>query len=145
MTWKVVGVADSTTDINIEVADVVEVKRSPVEVFAFGQHIEFHLTSVENNPRMPMSYDLGYNYPNPFNPSTMIPYQVPKKTHVSIVIFDVLGRFVATLVNEEKTQGRYFVEWKGENSSGNQAATGVYFYRMKAGHFEASRKMLLLR
>jgi hypothetical protein len=145
MTWKVVGVGDSTTDINVDVADVVEIKRSPVEVFAFGQHIEFHLTSIENNPQIPMSYDLGYNYPNPFNPSTMIPYQVPEKARVSITVFDVLGRSVVTLVDEEKTQGRYLVEWRGENRSGNQVSTGVYFYRMKAGHFEASRKMLLLR
>lgn len=85
-------------------------------------------------------FSLDQNYPNPFNPKTMIRYQLPVRGFVTLKIFDVLGREVATLVNEWKDAGRYSVEWNGENSS-----SGVYIYRLQAGSFYETKKMILLR
>ncbi len=86
------------------------------------------------------TFSLDQNYPNPFNPRTMVSYQLPTDCFVTLKIFDVLGREVATLVNERKGAGRYSVEWKGENQP-----SGVYLYRIQAGSFNETRKMILLR
>jgi hypothetical protein len=86
------------------------------------------------------------NYPNPFNPSTTISFDVPKSAHVNIVIYDVLGRVVTTLVDEVKPANRYHVVWNASNVS-----TGVYFYRMTAkstdgsGDFTSVKKLLLMK
>ena len=85
-------------------------------------------------------YRLGTNYPNPFNPSTRIKFDVPSSKFVTLKVFDVLGREVATLVNEVKQPGSYMVTFSAEG-----LASGVYFYRMQAGNFAATRKLMLLR
>ncbi|MBU0558511.1 MAG: T9SS type A sorting domain-containing protein [Bacteroidetes bacterium] len=90
--------------------------------------------------RIVSTFSLDQNYPNPFNPRTMISYQLPVDGFVTLKIFDILGREVATLVNERKEAGRYSVEWKGENQP-----SGVYLYRLQAGSFSEIRKMILLR
>jgi hypothetical protein len=105
-------------------------------------------TAVEpvDEPGLPTTFALNQNYPNPFNPSTKISYDVPKSAHVSIVIYDVLGRVVTTLVNDVRVANRYTVEWNASNVS-----TGVYFYRMTAknvdgsGDFSAVKKLLLVK
>jgi len=100
------------------------------------------LTFVEGERRdeVPTDFSLDQNYPNPFNPSTTICYQLPTQSHVALKIFDVLGREVATLVNEVKQAGTYAVQW---DASG--LASGVYFYRLEAGNFTSVKKLLLLR
>jgi hypothetical protein len=98
------------------------------------------LTSVEKEITSPASYVLEQNYPNPFNPSTTISYQLPMQSHVLLKIFDVLGREVATLVNEVKQLGMYSVQW---DASG--VASGVYLYRLSTTNFVQTRKLLLLR
>jgi outer membrane protein assembly factor BamB len=85
-------------------------------------------------------YKLNQNYPNPFNPSTTINYSVAKKGNVSIIIFDALGREIATLVNEEKSVGSYKVNFNAE-----LLTSGIYFYQMKANDFFQTKKMILLR
>lgn len=91
---------------------------------------------------VPVHYALEQNYPNPFNASTVIAYHVPRGTRhtVSLHVFDVLGREVATLVNDRLAPGRYTVRWEATDQ-----ASGVYICRMRAGSFVASRKLLLLR
>jgi hypothetical protein len=95
---------------------------------------------------IPQVFDLHQNYPNPFNPSTTISFDVPKNAHVNVVIYDVLGRVVTTLVNEVKAANRYRVVWDASNVS-----TGVYFYRMTAqaadgsGDFNSVKKLLLMK
>jgi len=86
------------------------------------------------------SFTLHQNYPNPFNPTTNISYSIPSNSNVMIKIFDALGREVATLVNEEKTAGKYTVEFNGTNLS-----SGVYFYRLKAENFVDTKKLMLLK
>ncbi|MCH7774457.1 MAG: T9SS type A sorting domain-containing protein, partial [Bacteroidetes bacterium] len=107
----------------------------------------FQFVGVEDGPlaQVPSGYSLGQNYPNPFNPSTTIAYDVPAASNVSINIYDMLGRNVITLVNEQKNAGSYTVEWNGKNSSGIQVTSGIYFYRLEAGQSAITKKMLLLR
>jgi hypothetical protein len=88
----------------------------------------------------PGAYSLLQNYPNPFNPSTIISWQLPVRSRVLLKVFDILGREVTTLVNEEKTAGKYNVKFDASNLS-----SGIYFYQLKAGDFIQTRKMLLLR
>jgi hypothetical protein len=91
---------------------------------------------------------LGQNHPNPFNPVTTIEYWVPggsAKSAVSVVIYDVRGARVRTLVNGERASGRYAVQWDGRNDAGAPVSSGVYFYRMLTGSFRDSRKMVLLK
>ncbi|MFN2373286.1 MAG: T9SS type A sorting domain-containing protein, partial [Cyclonatronaceae bacterium] len=80
------------------------------------------------------------NYPNPFNPSTNIKYALPEAASVSLVIYDLLGRRVAVLVNEEKTAGWNEMSW---NTRG--LASGTYFYRLQAGNYTSVKKMMLLK
>jgi len=90
---------------------------------------------------MPKTFSLLQNYPNPFNPSTMINYSIPKASLVTIKVYDVLGREVKTLVNEEKSAGNYSVQF----SANSGYASGVYFYRIQAGNFVQTKKLLLLK
>jgi glucose/arabinose dehydrogenase len=88
----------------------------------------------------PTASTLEQNYPNPFNPSTTINYHLPTNSHVTLKVFDILGREVATLVNEHKQPGRYEVAWEPQGLS-----SGVYFYRLSSGASIATKKMLLAR
>jgi len=90
--------------------------------------------------QMPANFRLNQNYPNPFNPTTTIKYDLPKDSRVTLKVFDILGREVAMLVNEEQRAGFKFIVWNGAGY-----ASGVYFYRLRAGDFTATRKLLLLR
>ncbi len=97
-------------------------------------------TRVENKSELISKYALYQNYPNPFNPSTTIKYSIPKLSFVTLKIFDVLGNEIAILVNEEKTTGNYKVEFDASNLS-----SGVYFYRLQAGDFIDTKKIVLLK
>lgn len=99
------------------------------------------ITGVSNNNNyVPYNFSLNQNYPNPFNPSTVISYQLSTPSKVSLKVYDILGDEVATLVNEEKPAGRYSV-----NFNANRLASGVYFYRMQAGSFAETKKLILLK
>ncbi|MDZ7332258.1 MAG: S8 family serine peptidase [candidate division KSB1 bacterium] len=89
---------------------------------------------------IPKEYSLAQNYPNPFNSSTTIEYALPEKSWVTIIIYDLLGREVMSLVNEHKEAGSYQI-----NFHANDLASGIYFYRMRAGQFIDVKKMLLIR
>ena len=90
--------------------------------------------------QIPAEYNLSQNYPNPFNPETIINYQLTMNNYVTIKVYDILGREVATLVNEEKPAGKYSL-----NFDASKLSSGIYFYRIKAGSFTQTRKMILLR
>jgi hypothetical protein len=94
---------------------------------------------------LPRAYGLSQNYPNPFNPVTTIQYSLPQRSHVVIDVFDILGRQVRRLVNETRSAGAYEVRWDGTDQGGVPVSTGVYLYRIQAGDFVQSRKMLLLK
>jgi subtilisin family serine protease len=98
------------------------------------------VSSVEPAEGVAMQYELLQNYPNPFNPTTSIRFSIPERNRVSLKIYDLLGRQVTELMNEEVVAGKYQVEW---NAAG--MATGTYFYRLQAGNFAESKKLLLLK
>lgn len=101
--------------------------------------------SNEGTDGIPWVFDLQQNYPNPFNPSTEIQFTIPKFEQVSLVVFDLLGRKVKTLINEERHAGQHRVTWTGTNNEGVAVATGVYFYELRAGDLRKTQKMLLIR
>jgi hypothetical protein len=93
----------------------------------------------------PTAYRLEQNYPNPFNPTTTIRYEVPETGPVTIDVFDVLGRQVATLVDQVKEAGYYNVQWNARDYQDRPVASGMYIYRLQAGQFRSLLKMLLLK
>lgn len=103
------------------------------------------VTDVPNEQVMPSAYELSQNYPNPFNPTTNISYSLPQNSFVTIKIYDMLGREVKTLINGEMTSGAHSIEWKGDNQFGDLVASGTYIYRITAGDFVATKKMVLLK
>ena len=98
------------------------------------------LLPVEDERLVVNSFNLFNNYPNPFNPSTVIRYELPENSNVTITVFDVIGNEVATLVNELKPAGSYEVNFNGRNLS-----SGVYYYRLKAGSFIETKKFVLIK
>lgn len=88
----------------------------------------------------PMDFSLDQNYPNPFNPSTMISYAIPTRSHVTLTVFNILGQKVAELVNAEKEPGVYNVTF-----GANALASGVYLYRMQAGSFVQTKKLVVVK
>lgn len=99
------------------------------------------VTNVDNNDELISgNYFLSQNYPNPFNPTTTISYSIPKTQFVTLKIYDVLGKEVASLVNEEKLSGNYEIKFNGSS-----LPSGVYFYRLSAGNFTQTKKLLLLK
>jgi hypothetical protein len=91
------------------------------------------------------NYYVSQNYPNPFNPTTTINYNLIDKRHVTLKIFDVLGREVQTLINRIQNAGHKSVKWNGLDKNGNAATSGVYIYTISAGNFIESRKMVLMK
>ncbi|MDE3260165.1 MAG: T9SS type A sorting domain-containing protein [Gemmatimonadota bacterium] len=83
--------------------------------------------------------------PNPFNPSTVIGYQLPEAGDVRLAIYSVLGQEVRVLVNERKEAGSFTVTWYGTDAVGRRVASGVYLYRIQAGGFSAVKRMVLLK
>ena len=92
-----------------------------------------------------LGYSLSANYPNPFNPSTKIAFDLPESQNVKLVVFSVDGRRVATLRNELMLAGRHTVTWTGRDDQGELAAAGAYFYRLQAGDFNETKKMMLIK
>ncbi len=94
---------------------------------------------------LPYHFELSQNYPNPFNPVTTIVYSLPRRSHVTVEVFNVLGQRVRSLVDREESAGAYTISWNGDDASGESVATGVYLYRFQAGDHIETKKMLLLK
>jgi photosystem II stability/assembly factor-like uncharacterized protein len=105
-----------------------------------GIYLSEELTSVPDKFEQPTSIFLYQNYPNPFNPTTVITYQLTVSSYITLKIYDILGREVATLVNEEKKAGSYAV-----NFNANRLASGIYFYQLTTDNFVVTKKMVLIR
>lgn len=98
-----------------------------------------------NNGLIPKRFSLYQNFPNPFNPSTTIRFDLPDRSRVILEIYNLLGERVATLVDSFVGAGRHSVVWNGRNENGQTVGSGVYLVRLRAGHFAGTRKMLLLK
>lgn len=128
------GVVDLLTDVAVnQVATIEE-----------GNGI---LTGVQTaGPQFPIPniYDLAQNYPNPFNPQTSISFEIPEPTKVRLTIYNLLGQEVITLVDEKRNPGQFVEIWHGQDRFGKSVPSGIYIYRLEAGEFVMSRKMILL-
>jgi hypothetical protein len=132
---KFVGSVDYTPWINGDAPDI-HFEERPGQVAPFERRPDEY----------PVKYDLSYNYPNPFNPTTTFRYKVPTPgSDVRITVYNVAGQVVTTLVREFKTPGVYRVMWDGRSESGNPAATGVYFVNMISGDFTDTKKIVLIK
>ena len=131
-------------------ANVVKITIMLTNTSSFSAHVgsicyldDFSLNyavGVEKAPSPVFNYALLQNYPNPFNPTTSIKYSIKENTHVTLSVYDVLGREIKNLVNENKNPGEYEVKFDGSGMT-----SGIYFYRLKAGDFIKSKKMLILK
>jgi len=94
---------------------------------------------------IPDVFALHQNYPNPFNPITRINYDLPEDAMVNIMVFDMMGRRVKTLINSKQTAGYWNVRWNGTNTHGESVSAGMYIYTIRAGEFNKTKKMVLLK
>ena len=100
---------------------------------------------IDEDTPTALSFELAQNYPNPFNPSTSLRYTIPQILNVRLEVFNVLGQLVKVLVNEPQNAGVKTVVWDGTNAFGRKVSSGVYLYKLTAGNFVQTRKMILLK
>ena len=93
----------------------------------------------------PSEFILHHNYPNPFNQTTKIEFSLARSGFVSLIVYDLQGRKVKTLVAEDLSWGHKSVVWDAKDNTGNEVASGVYFCRLRAGHFSEAKKLVLLK
>jgi uncharacterized protein (DUF362 family) len=122
--------------VRIKGIDLRDVDNEKTEIAGEGEY---------ETPFMPTATALMQNFPNPFNPSTTLTFDMAQAGYVIIRIYSVSGRLVRTLVDERRDAGRHSVEWNGMDSNGSSAPSGIYFYRMRASGYEATKKMILVR
>jgi hypothetical protein len=113
--------------------------------FAPEQEFAITATDAPRETELPEAFQLSQNYPNPFNPGTIIRYQVPETERVTIVIYNMRGQKVITLLDEAHVPGHYAASWDGRGAGGEPVASGPYIYVMRAGSFSAARTMILFR
>ena len=136
---------DTAIDLQIEIADLGGNTATWLmePAFALGTP-EVPVAVVEETP-VPARFQIYPNYPNPFNTSTTIRFDVPRPAEVRLVVYDLLGRVVATLIDGPMTPGTQRLTWTGRTNAGERAASGLYFYRLEADDFSEARTMLLVR
>jgi photosystem II stability/assembly factor-like uncharacterized protein len=140
ITWKLM-LCPVTTDLH----KVTIISPSLAYATGPGSGIKYeNLTSIEEHSINPKTFQLEQNFPNPFNPSTKIKYNISQPGFVQLKVYDVIGNELAILVNEEKPAGSYEVEFNSSVGS-LQLASGIYFYRLQIGDFISSKKMILLK
>jgi hypothetical protein len=104
------------------------------------------VTGVESKPGVATEYALYQNFPNPFNPSTVISFALPRSARVTLAIYNALGQEIVTLVdNQDRTAGQHHAVWSGTDASGTTVASGVYFYQLRGPDFQVTRKMVLTK
>ena len=115
--------------------------------YAFSDTFTFLVSTVriDDVVNIPSEFNLHQNYPNPFNITTTLRYDLPQETHVHLIVYDILGRKVSTLVNGVENPGYKYAIWDATDNSGKPVSAGVYIYRIDAGSFVCSRKMILLK
>ena len=131
--FSLVNVGDITVE-NVIVADENDEAMQKVEI-----EIKYE------SPSVPLDYMLSQNFPNPFNPTTMVQFSVPKDQFVTISVFDMLGQEVTSLYSGNAKAGIYTLNWNGLDHSGKQVSSGSYIYRMTAGDFVQSKKMMFIK
>ena len=111
----------------------------------FKLTINEKVLSLDGDGQLPTKFNLHQNYPNPFNPVTSINYQLAGDAHVTLIIYDIMGQNIRTVVNEDQSSGFRSVVWDGKDNYNNPVSSGVYFYRIHADNYIQTRKMILMR
>jgi len=153
--WETIGfVAGAGTNNSPKIYNYIDEKISENHYFYRLKQIDFDgsadfSSTIEVFIQSPKIFQLIQNYPNPFNPETVISYQIPElkgeSVEVELVIFNLLGDEVRTLVQKNQGSGYYNLMWDGRDNSGKTVTAGTYVYQIKAGKFIQSKKMTLLR
>ncbi len=129
-------------NVNLGLTDTNQIK-AYYNVTAAGTNFPLGSTTGIENPNVEIiSYSLAQNYPNPFNPETVIAYSIAKNGFVSIKLYDILGKEIATLVNNFRTAGNYKVELNADNY---KMSTGIYYYQIESNGFTDTKKMILVK
>ena len=100
---------------------------------------------LERKEAIPLAFAIHQNFPNPFNPITMLRYELPEYSFVTLTIYDMLGKEITTLVNDRQEPGYKSVRWDATDSVGKPVSAGVYLYQIHAGKFVQTKKMILLK
>jgi hypothetical protein len=133
--------ASDSVEVAFAIAAADDAEGLEAAVSSAREKYKLCMTAVEEGKRnSPSEYCLNQNYPNPFNPSTAIKYSIPEEAHVSLVVFDMLGRRVRELVNSRQQAGQYTV-----HLDGSELPSGVYICRMQSGSFVSTKKLVLLK
>jgi hypothetical protein len=147
-TWTM-GASGGTGPLRLDATDLYGATPSDemyVDDFHFkADTLRVPTSADEPGVQIPREFALEQNYPNPFNPSTRIVYALKEQSNVLLKVYDVLGREIRTLVNEEQVAGLKEVVWDGRNESGKQVASGIYIYHLQANDFTKSMKMILMK
>ena len=101
--------------------------------------------NIKNNKALPERFTLHQNYPNPFNTVTKLDYDLPEDAMVNITVFDMMGKVVRTLVNDQQSAGYKTLQWNAMSNSGQPVSSGLYIYTIQTGEFSKTRKMILLK
>jgi hypothetical protein len=145
LTWANFPIPDSTTSPCIDTGDPMSPYDPDGTIADMGAYYYDQGTGIEENYELQiMDFSLS-NFPNPFNPTTTINFQLSVDSEVELKIYNIKGQKVKTLVNDSFIEGNHSVIWNGKDSNGNQVGSGIYFYKLKAGDFQKVRKMILLR
>ncbi len=143
LTGLLTGTAPNTQE---DVAVLIQVsdKHGNQDTQAFTLHVSNNLVTINGNNNFPPLFSLAQNYPNPFNPSTTINYQIPESGLVTLEIYDILGRKVAVLVNEELPAGKYSIKFDASSVQGG-LSSGIYLYTLRENNFVQAKKLILLK
>ncbi|MFC1724248.1 FlgD immunoglobulin-like domain containing protein [candidate division KSB1 bacterium] len=144
--WSKEG-ASTIGNVNVKMIAAREVD-GEVVIATYGTGIysrDLKVSVEENDVFLPSDFSLKQNYPNPFNPVTTIEYQLKTPSNITLEIFNINGQLIKTLISKKMSAGSYKVIWDGTNESGIKAASGTYIYRIKAGAFVKSKKMVLMK
>jgi uncharacterized protein (UPF0218 family) len=140
--YSIMGIPVSQTAIKVNIENNIDPKYAAAEiksdrtVLLKGNIVKLNLNVNEK----PTEYALYQNYPNPFNPMTTITYQIPKEGLVTLKIYDILGKEVTTLINEEKQAGKYSIDFNASKLS-----SGVYLYELRSNEYKSTKKLLLMK
>jgi hypothetical protein len=156
VTWTEIASGVENQSVIVEVPDI-ETEQALVRVFAMKNDtpigydtsdLVFRInaeTGAGVTDELPTVFALRQNWPNPFMGTTMLHFDIPKDVDVSLQIFDVQGRLVKSLIDQPLPAGRYDLGWDGRDHQGNRVASGVYFYRIQAGQWNETKRMVIVR
>lgn len=123
-------------DLDFELSDAV---------VSIGNEVSAVNAARVSVPAIPAVYSLNQNFPNPFNPTTTIEYTIPEAGHVNLVIYNLAGQKIRTLVNENQPASFRKIVWDGRNEMGESVGAGIYFYKLVSGNFSKIQKMTLIK